>query len=272
MRRLTVFSLCALTIGAFATLGRAAPPLPIPEIKEWQLPNGLDVVYVGIHKAPVVTIQVWYHVGSKDEPPDRRGSAHMFEHMMFKGTEHVPPEHYAQLIDMIGGSENAFTREDVTAFHQTVPRQYLDFVVELEAERMRGLLIRPDLVKTERDVVKEEKRMRVDSSPLGRAFERFRAIAFTRHPYAWTAAGDLGDLDRLRARQLQKFYDAYYRPNNATLVVVGDVAEADVRAAAEKWFAPIARGVEPPRPSAREDRAAPDQRNARRPSRRRRSA
>lgn len=237
---------------------RAAAPAPAasaasavkrPDIRTWTLENGLDVVYLGVHKAPVVTVQVWYHVGSKDEAKNRRGSAHMFEHMMFKGTTHVPPEEHARLIDRLGGTVNAFTFYDETAYHNTLPKQYMDFAVMLEAERMRNLLFRKSMVDREREVVKEEKRVRVDNSPVGRAFERLSALAFTRHPYAWNAAGFIEDLDRLTPADLKKFYDTYYQPNNATLIVVGDVTEEEVRASAAKWFGAIPRGPKPPRPA-----------------------
>lgn len=223
--------------------------VPRPDIKTWTLENGLDVVYLGVHDAPVVAVQVWYHVGSKDEARNRRGSAHMFEHMMFKGTTHVPPEEHARHIDRVGGDVNAFTFYDMTVYHDTVPSQYLGFAVLLEAERMRNLVFRKEMVDREREVVKEEKRVRVDNSPVGRAFERLSALAFTKHPYAWNAAGFIEDLDKLTPGELKKFYDAYYQPNNATLVVVGDVTEDEVRAVAAKHFGPIPRAKEPPRPA-----------------------
>ena len=263
MRTSTLAVLLALAVPP-AARADAPPALPRPEIVEWTLDNGLDVVYVGVHRAPVVTVQIWYHVGSKDEARTQRGSAHMFEHMMFKGTRNVPPEEHARLLDRVGGETNAFTTEDVTAYHDTVPRAYLDFAVRLEAERMRNLLFRADMVKTEREVVKEEKRAKIDNSPIGKALEQFRAKAYTRHPYAWLAAGDAGDLDRLGPAELKKFYDTYYVPNNATLIVVGDVTEAEVRASAQKWFGPVPRGAEPPRPSHAAGAVEPPQTQARR--------
>jgi zinc protease len=193
-------------------------------------------------------VQVFYHVGSKDEPRDARGTAHMFEHMMFKGTEHVRPEEHARMIDELGGDTNAFTAWDVTGFHDTLPREHLDFAVQLEAERMRGLLFRKSMIQREVEVVKQEKRMR-DQSPLSRAVDELSALAFTRHPYAWSAAGEPAELDQLTPESLKAFYDAYYQPNNAALVVVGDVTEADVKAAAEKWFGKLPKGAAPPRPA-----------------------
>jgi zinc protease len=243
---LFVFLCPASSVYAKAPAPRAAP---LPDVKEWQLDNGLSVVYLGVHKAPVVTVQLWYHVGSKDEARDRRGSAHMFEHLMFKGTEHVPPEEHARHIDRLGGDVNAFTTQDTTAYHDTVPKEYLDFAVMLEAERMRHLLFLPQFVDSEREVVKEEKRVRVDNRPVGKALERFRQLAYTQHPYAWSAAGFIEDLDRLTPTELQAFYDAYYQPSNATLVVVGDVSEEEVRKSVDAWLGKIARAAEPPRPA-----------------------
>lgn len=219
------------------------------DVKTWTLDNGLEVVYLGVHKAPVVTVQVWYHVGSKDEKRDRRGSAHMFEHMMFKGTKNVAPEEYARHIDRVGGTVNAFTSYDTTAYHQTLPKQYMDFAVMLEAERMRNLVFRKEMVAKERQVVEEEKRVRVDNSPVGKAIERFHALAFTKHNYAWDAAGFIEDLEQLTPKELKAFYDLYYQPNNATLVIVGDVSEEDVKAAAQKYFGEIPKAKAPPRPA-----------------------
>jgi len=233
-----------------AGAARAETDFARPDIKEWKLPNGLSVVYLGVHKAPVVAVQVWYHVGSKDEPRNLRGSAHMFEHMMFKGTTHVPPDRHLAMIQAIGGVGNAFTREDMTGYQNRVPRQYLDFALQLEAERMRGLLFRKEMIDTEREVVKEEKRQRIDNSPVGRAVERFRQMAFTLHPYGWSPAGFAEDLDRMRPADLKAFYDSYYQPNNAVVIVVGDTTEDETRASIEKWFAKIPAGGAPPRPSA----------------------
>jgi zinc protease len=223
---------------------------PRPDIKTWRLDNGLEVLLLEQHRAPIATVQVFYHVGSKDEHPGIRGIAHMFEHMMFKGTEHVPPEEHARLLKEVGGVVNAFTVEDVTGYHDTVPPSYVDFALELEAERMRHLKLLPSTVDSERRVVMEEKRLRVDNDPLGRAFEALRAAAFRVHPYRWTAGGTMEDLERITVADCQRFYDTFYQPNNATLVVVGDVREAEVRAAVDRRFGPVPRGPDPPRPTA----------------------
>jgi len=205
----------------------AAPPkqetTPRLDVKSWALANGLQVLLLEQHKAPIATVQVFYRVGSQDEYPGIRGMAHMFEHMMFKGTERVPPEAHARLLKEVGGVTNAFTTEDLTAYHDTVPPSYVGFALELEAERMRHLKLLPATVNSERDVVIEEKRLRIDNDPVGKALELFRATAFTSHPYQWTAIGTVEDLRRITVADCQKFYDAHYQPNNATLIVVGDV-------------------------------------------------
>jgi zinc protease len=217
------------------------------ELKEWRLANGLRVIYSPHRRVPAVSVQVWYHVGSKDEPSRMRGLAHLFEHMMFKGSRQVPPEQHARLVQALGGENNAFTTEDITAYHNTLPRQYLDFALLLEAERMRQLHLTAETIKSEREVVKEEKRMRLENNPIGRALEAIQALAYTKHPYAWTAAGDIPQLNRVTLEECRRFYDTYYGPQNATLVVVGDVDEAEVRQAVERRLGALPRGKEPPR-------------------------
>jgi zinc protease len=255
MRAVRPFSTPVLLIGAALALALAQPARakgksvapPKLEVKAWELPNGLKVLFLADHKAPIATVQIFYHVGSKDEHVGIRGVAHMFEHMMFKGTEHVPPEQHARLLKEVGGQVNAFTTEDITAYHQTVPPSYIGFAMQLEAERMRLLKLFPPIIDSERKVVEEEKRLRIDNNPIGKAIERFRALAYTVNPYNWTAIGTIEDLDRVTPQDCQTFYDTYYLPNNATLIVVGDAQEADVRALAEKHFGPLGRGKDPPR-------------------------
>src|SRR3569832_1447142 len=164
-----------------APLAAAAAPKPGQslagprlDVKSWQLDNGLKVLFLANHEAPVATVQIFYHVGSKDEHVGNRGVAHMFEHLMFKGSEHVPPEAHARLLKEVGGQVNAFTTEDVTAYRQTVPPSYVDFAVKLEAERLRGLRLFPATVDSERKVVEEEKRLRIDNIPVGQGGGRGR--------------------------------------------------------------------------------------------------
>ena len=221
----------------------------LPTIETATLANGLQIAVLHTDVVPVVAVQVWYHAGSKDEPRDRRGSAHMFEHMMFKGTAHVRAEVHAQSINGLGGYVNARTDEDATHYIDTLPADYLDYAVQLEAERMRNLLFRPAMIDVEREVVKEEIRQQ-ENAPIPKGFLRFLEVAFTKHPYAWTAGGNIKDLDATTPDDLKKFYDAYYQPNNAMLVVVGKVTMAAVKASAEKWFGPIPKAADPPRPAA----------------------
>ncbi|HVV84447.1 MAG TPA: pitrilysin family protein, partial [Kofleriaceae bacterium] len=220
----------------------------LPAIQQFSLENGLKVVLLRDTSTPVVAVQVWYHAGSKDEPRDRRGSAHMFEHMMFRGTTHVRPDGHARFISSLGGDYNAQTTEDATFYKDTVPSAYLDFVVGLEAERMRNLLFRPDMIDTEREVVKEEIRRQL-GDPIVRGLLRFLAVAYQKHPYAWTAGGTIEDLDHTTPADLKAFYDTYYQPSNALLVVVGDATLDDVRAAAEKHFGRLPAAPPPPRPA-----------------------
>jgi zinc protease len=249
MLRLTAF---AVLVGLCSTGIAANPPsspvAKLPTIETFQLANGLRVAVMEIDSAPVVAVQVWYHAGSKDEPRDRRGSAHMFEHMMFKGTAHVRSEAHAQDINGVGGYSNAQTDEDATHYIDTLPSDYLDFALQLEAERMRNLLFRKPMIDGERQVVEEEIRQQ-ENSPIAKGFLRFLAIAFTKHPYAWTAGGNIKDLDATTPEDLKKFYDAYYEPNNAMLVVVGKATPAQVKASAERWFGAIPKAADPPRPS-----------------------
>jgi zinc protease len=227
----------------------AAPKL---DVKNWALPNGLQVLFLADHKAPIATVQVFYHVGSKNEHVGIRGVAHMFEHMMFKGSTHVPPEEHARLLKEVGGQVNAFTTEDLTAYHDTVPPSYVGFALELEAERMRNLKLFQSTIDSERKVVEEEKRLRVDNDPVGKAIEKFRALAYTKHPYNWTAIGTIEDLEKVTPADCQRFYDTFYQPNNATLIVVGDLDEQTVRQEIERYFGPIPRAPAPPREHAAE--------------------
>ncbi len=241
--------LAALTSAAFAQPAKGKPAIAqLPKIETFELANGLKVAFLGLDTAPVVAVQVWYHAGSKDEPRDRRGSAHMFEHMMFKGTDHVRAEAHAQFLNGIGGHVNAQTDEDATHYINILPSDYLDFAVQLEAERMRNLLFRKEMIDIEREVVKEEIRQQ-ENNPALKGVLRFLDIAYSKHPYAWTAGGNIKDLDATTPEDLKKFYDAYYQPNNAMLVVVGKASLEQVKASAEKWFGKIAKGAAPPRPA-----------------------
>ncbi|MEZ4399049.1 MAG: pitrilysin family protein [Kofleriaceae bacterium] len=231
---------------------KPGPPKPgalkLPTLERYTLENGLQIAYMRQDAAPVVAVEVWYHVGSKDEARDRRGSAHMFEHMMFKGTERVRPEEHARFISRVGGDANAHTTEDATAYLQVVPADQLDFVLALEAERMRHLLFRPDMIATEREVVKEEIRQQ-ENDPISQGLLRFLQIAYTKHPYAWTAGGTIADLDATTPEDLKRFYDTYYQPSNALVVVVGAPPFEQVKDLVAKNFGAIPGAPPPPRPA-----------------------
>lgn len=245
-----ILVLIAQTLPAAAApdTAKAAPKATDRAVETFALANGLQVAVMRSDAAPVVSVQLWYHAGSKDEPRDKRGTAHMFEHMLFKGSTHLRADAHAQTINALGGYVGAATDEDSTHFANTLPAAYLDYAIQLEAERMRGLVFRKPMIDDERALVKDEIRQQ-DASPFARGLLRTLAISYLKHPYAWTASGNPRELDATTQDDLKKFYDAYYQPNNALLVVVGKVAAADVKASAEKWFGAIPRAADPPRPA-----------------------
>ncbi len=244
----------ALVAGAgFATLV-VAPAVHAEDAKsvhEALLANGLRIVTLEDHSCPVVAVQVWYHVGSKDEDPERQGFAHMFEHMMFRGTDRLGPEDHFEFIRAAGGDCNAYTSFDQTVYVQTVPREQLPMVLWLEAERMASLKVDQAGFETERAVVEEERRLGLNQ-PYGSVLEKLLAQVFTKHPYRWSTIGNIDHLRRATAEELLRFWEKFYVPNNATLIVVGDVDHAAVEKEAEKAFGWIPRCGEPPRIEARE--------------------
>jgi zinc protease len=186
------------------------------------LPNGLTLVLSEDHSTPIVHLQLWYHVGSKNEKPGRTGFAHLFEHLMLKGSKNVKPEAHTSMISSVGGQSNAFTTDDETVFWETVPAQYLPLILWLEADRMATLRIDKDTFTNERDVVKEERRMRIDNQPYGRLNEIIYDQAFTVHPYKHATIGSMADLESASVDDVRDFYRTYYVPSNATLALVGD--------------------------------------------------
>src|SRR3954468_32087 len=233
-RSLAARHLIIVAAVAAAIPAAAAPDLPkiiskLSALETFELANGLKVAVLGNDTAPVVSVQVWYHAGSKDEARNHRGSAHMFEHMMFRGTAHVRADGHARSIGALGGQGTASTDEDATHYIDTLPAGYVDYAIQLEADRMRNLLFTKPAIDADRELVKNEIRGQA-SSPFAVGLARSLAVAFQKHPYAWTAVGDAKDLDALTADDLKKFYDAYYQPNNALLVVVGKVTAAEIKA------------------------------------------
>jgi zinc protease len=201
---------------------RAAVRPPKLDYKMTTLANGLKVILLEDHSTPIVHSELWYHVGSKNEKKGRTGFAHLFEHMMFKGSKNVEPEGHPSYISSIGGQSNASTNEDATIFWQTSPAQYLPLVLWLEADRMASLRIDEKVFKTEREVVKEERRMRVENQPYGRLNEIIYNQAFSVHPYKHPTIGSMEDLEAASIDDVRDFWKTYYVPENATLVLVGD--------------------------------------------------
>jgi zinc protease len=184
-------------------------------------------------------------VGSKDEQTGHTGFAHLFEHLMFKGSAHVPPEQHSRIIEAVGGFDNAYTNDDVTVYWETFPSHYLERVIWLEADRMGSLNVDEANFTSERDVVKEERRLRVDDPPYGRVIEDLYDAAFTVHPYKHTTIGSMDDLNKATLDDVRGFFHAYYRPDNATMVIVGDFTAHDAVRWAEKYFGGIPRPAQP---------------------------
>ena len=220
--------------------GPAPAPKPIEFVQE-TLGNGLRVIYAPLRQAPVVHVRVLYHVGSKDERPDRQGFAHLFEHMMFRGSAHVKPEQHMRLVGTVGGNSNAFTSFDQTVYVNTVPKEHLEMVMYLEADRMASFKVDENIYKTERKVVAEEWRIR-QNRPYGTLYENFLKNAFTAHSYRWTPIGVMEHLQAADVAELQDFFNTYYLPNNAILVIAGDIDVPRTKELARKYYGWIPAG------------------------------
>jgi zinc protease len=216
------------------------------------LPNGLQVVYLEDHSTPITHLAIWYHVGSKDEKPGRTGFAHLFEHLMFKGSKNVRPDQHPSLITSVGGQSNAFTDEDATVYWETVPSQYLPLALWMEADRMASLDVSDEKFKTEREVVKEERRMRYENQPYGRLPEIIFDKAFTTHPYKHQTIGTMADLEAASIEDVRAFHDTYYVPNNATVALVGDFDTQQAKALVEQYLGLVPKGKPVPRDIAAE--------------------
>jgi zinc protease len=215
-------AIAALLVYAATSTPSAAVRPPKLQYEITTLPNGLTLVLSEDHSTPIVHLQLWYHVGSKNEKPGRTGFAHLFEHLMFKGSKNVQPEAHTSMISAVGGQSNAYTTDDETVFWETVPAQYMPMILWAEADRMATLRVDKDTFTNERDVVKEERRMRVDNQPFGRLNEIIYDQAFTVHPYKHATIGSMADLEAASVDDVRDFYNTYYVPSNATLVLVGD--------------------------------------------------
>ena len=200
----------------------AAVRPPKMDYQRLKLDNGLTVLLHQDRSTPIAHVQLWYHVGSKDERPGRTGFAHLFEHMMFKGSKNVDPEQHTSIVSSVGGRANAYTNEDATVYWQTVPAQYLPLVLWMEADRMATLRIDERTFRNERQVVQEERRMRIENQPYGRLNEILFERAFTVHPYKHPVIGSMKDLEAATIEDVREFYRTYYVPANCTIVIAGD--------------------------------------------------
>src|SRR3954454_18801014 len=221
LRRLGAAAVVAVALGVVPLVHAAVRP-PKLDYTTTTLPNGLNVVFLEDHSTPIVHVQIWYHVGSKNEKAGRTGFAHLFEHMMFKGSKNVEPEGHPSYISSVGGQSNAYTTEDATVFWETLPSHYLPLALWLEADRMASLRIEEKTFKTEREVVKEERRMRVENQPYGRLQEIISDQSFLVHPYKHPVIGSMQDLAAASIDDVRDFFQTYYVPGNATAVLVGD--------------------------------------------------
>ncbi|HEV7544914.1 MAG TPA: pitrilysin family protein [Reyranella sp.] len=215
-----------------------------PQITNFTLSNGLEVVVIPDHRAPVVTHMVWYRVGSADETAGKSGLAHFLEHLMFKGTDKNPSGRFSQVVATIGGQENAFTSADYTGYFQRVPREELKQMMELEADRMTGLTLTDDAVRPELKVVLEEQNMRVANNPAARLGEQMEAALYLNHPYGRPVIGWRHEIEQLDREGALAFYKRFYTPNNAILVVAGDVTGDQIRKLAEETYGKVPKVAE----------------------------
>ncbi|MBL8564011.1 MAG: insulinase family protein, partial [Gemmobacter sp.] len=232
-----------------AALFAALPVTALAEpVSQFTLENGLQVVVIEDHRSPVAVQMLWYKVGAADEPPGHSGIAHFFEHLMFKATDDLKAGEFSDTVEAQGGSDNAFTSWDYTAYYQRVAADRLDLMMKNEADRMRDLQLTDEVVATERSVILEERNQRTDSDPGSLFSEQARAAQYLNHPYGIPVIGWRHEIEALNRADAEAFYRTFYAPNNAVLVVAGDVKPEDVRAMAETHYGPVAPTADlPPR-------------------------
>src|ERR1051325_11695201 len=229
-------ALSVLLLASLQLTGFAQTPMPQLKFTDRTLANGMRVLAAPDHSSPTVAIQVWYHVGSKDDPPNRSGFAHLFEHIMFKTTKNMKSEMMDRLTEDVGAFNNAFTNDDVTVYFEVVPSNYLETLIWAEADRLSGLNVDDANFKSERDVVKEEYRQSLLAPPYGRFEYLMQEKSFLEHPYKRPTIGSIENLDAASLQDVQEFHATYYRPDNATLVVVGDFDPKQLDAWGDKYF------------------------------------
>lgn len=230
MRLGHLFSLVLLLLGVGA---RAEPRI---DVQRAQLANGMQLLVVEQHHLPLVSVQLWVHVGSKNERPGATGMVHLLEHMMFKGSRGYGPEEHVRQIQSRGGEANAFTTQDVTVFHEELAAEHLELALRLEGDRLQRLSLAQAAFSREREVVREERRLRVESQPFGQLIEQFFGVSYLAHPYRWPVVGWASDLGATDLETCRGFFKSFYAPNRTTLVVVGDTSLGKVRALATRYF------------------------------------
>jgi zinc protease len=235
-RLLAIVASCAVLVLPALSSARAAAA-----VEQFSLPNGLAVVVIPDHRTPVVTHMLWYRVGSADETAGKSGIAHFLEHLMFKGTAKNPAGRFSQQLASIGGQENAFTSTDYTGYFQRTSKEHLGTLMEFEADRMRGLVLSDDIVASERNVILEERNQRIDNEPSARLSEQVQAAQFLNHPYHRPIIGWRHEMETLNREDALAFYKRFYAPDNAVLVVAGDVSGDEVKSLAEKTYGKIER-------------------------------
>lgn len=243
--KLAIIALSLSLVTWFVPTGDAQMKLPQLAYRDRTLSNGLRVLTAEDHTSPTVAIQVWYHVGSKDDPNSRSGFAHLFEHIMFKSTKNMKSEMMDRLTEDVGGFNNAFTNDDNTVYYEVVPANYLETLLWAEGDRLSGLNIDDANFKSERDVVKEEYRQSILAQPYGRFEYLLQQRSFLQHPYQRPTIGSIEDLDAASLADVRAFHASYYRPDNATLVVAGDFDQKQLDAWVDKYLGAIARPSTP---------------------------
>ncbi|MHA7942728.1 M16 family metallopeptidase [Formosa sp. 3Alg 14/1] len=230
------------TLASLLLVGHLATAQKV-EFEEYDLDNGLHVILHQDNTAPVVTTSVMYHVGAKDENPERTGFAHFFEHLLFEGTENIERGEFMKIIPANGGKFNANTTDDRTYYYEVFPSNKVELGLWLESERLMHPIINQIGVDTQNEVVKEEKRMRVDNQPYGKFLEKVKVNLFKEHPYRWTTIGEMEHLDAATLEEFQAFNKKFYIPNNAVLVVAGDINKTEVKKMIQDYFGPIPKGT-----------------------------
>jgi len=242
--RLRLVALVLVLVSTPLTSAQAAQTYA-ERVRETVLPNGLKMLLLEDHKAPVAVLQVWYRVGSRNEQLGKTGLSHLLEHVMFKGTKKVGPEEYSKIIQRNGGNDNAFTSEDSTTYFATIASDRLPVVIDLESDRMQNLTFDDSQFTPELHVVMEERRLRTDNNPISALFEQISSVAYAAHPYQWPIIGWMNDLKQATRQDAMGYYHTYYTPGNAVIVCVGDFSADGLRTEIEKAFAPVPAGNAP---------------------------